>query len=59
MKRWPLRIRLAAWTAGILLVILIIFGAASAWVIYREQIDTAREIGNDSASPVVVSPGGV
>jgi two-component system heavy metal sensor histidine kinase CusS len=54
MKRWPLRSRLAAWTAGILLVILIIFGAASAWVVYREQIDTAREIGNDSASPVLV-----
>ncbi len=54
MKHWPLRNRLAAWTAFLLTVELIIFGVASGWVIYREQLEAFREIEGQPYSPIVI-----
>ena len=54
MKHWPLRNRLAAWTAFLLTVELIIFGVASGWVIYREQLEAFREIKGQPYSPIVI-----
>ena len=44
MKRWPIRSRLAVWTAFFLTVELIVFGIGSGWVIYSEQLEAFREI---------------
>ena len=44
MKRWPLRSRLALWTAVLLTFELAIFGIASGWLILQNQIDAFREI---------------
>ncbi|MGA8480006.1 MAG: ATP-binding protein [Chthoniobacterales bacterium] len=44
MKRWPLRSRLALWTAVLLTIELAIFGIASGWVIFHSQIEAFREI---------------
>lgn len=44
MKRWPLRSRLALWTAILLTFELAIFGIASGWLILQTQIDAFREI---------------
>lgn len=54
MKRWPLRSRLALWTAFLLTVELIIFGVASGWVIYQEQLEAFREIKGQPDSPIVI-----
>ena len=54
MKRWPLRNKLAVWTAFLLTVELIIFGAGSGWVIYQEQLEAFREIRGQPYSPVVI-----
>ena len=54
MKHWPLRNRLAAWTAFLLTVELILFGVASGWVIYREQLEAFREIKGQPYSPIVI-----
>ena len=44
MKRWPLRSRLALWTAVLLTFELAIFGIASGWLILQNQTDAFREI---------------
>ena len=54
MKHWPLRSRLALWTAVLLTIVLIIFGVASGWVIYREQLEAFREIKGQPDSPIVI-----
>ncbi len=54
MKRWPIRSRLAVWTAFFLTVELIVFGIGSGWVIYNEQLEAFREIRGQSGSPIVI-----
>jgi signal transduction histidine kinase len=54
VKRWPIGTRLAIWTAFFLTVELIIFGFASGWVIYDEQIEAFREIKKKPNSPIVI-----
>lgn len=54
MKDWSLRTRLGVWTAFLLTVELIIFGVASGWVIYQEQLEAFREIKNEPHSPIVI-----
>ena len=54
MKHWPLRNRLAVWTAFLLTVELVIFGVASSWVIYQEQLEAFREIKGQPYSPMVI-----
>jgi signal transduction histidine kinase len=44
VKRWPLRSRLALWTAVLLTFELAIFGIASGWLILQNQTDAFREI---------------
>ena len=54
MKHWPLRSRLALWTAFLLTLELIVFGVASGWVIYKEQLEAFREIKGQPDSPIVI-----
>jgi len=54
VKHLPLRSRLALWTAFLLTVELIIFGVASGWVIYQEQLEAFREIKGQPDSPIVI-----
>ena len=54
MKNWPIRSRLALWTAFFLTVELIIFGIASGWVIYNDQLEAFGAIRNQPTSPIVV-----
>ena len=54
MKRWPIRSRLAVWTAFFLTVELIVFGIGSGWVIYNEQLEAFREIRGQPSSPIVI-----
>jgi heavy metal sensor kinase len=54
VKHWPLRNRLAVWTAFLLTVELVIFGVASSWVIYQEQLEAFREIKGQPYSPMVI-----
>ncbi len=54
MKRWPIRSRLAVWTAFFLTVELIVFGIGSGWVIYNEQLEAFREIRGQPGSPIVI-----
>jgi signal transduction histidine kinase len=54
VKRWPIRSRLAVWTAFFLTVELVIFGIASGWVIYNEQLEAFREIRGQPTSPIVI-----
>jgi signal transduction histidine kinase len=54
VKRWPLRSRLAVWTAFFLTVELIIFGLASGVLIFNEQLEAFREIRGDPTSPIVI-----
>jgi heavy metal sensor kinase len=54
VKNWPLRSRLALWTALLLTVELIIFGVASGWVIYQEQLEAFREIKGQPNSAIVI-----
>lgn len=51
MKRWPLRSRLALWTALLLTFELAIFGIASGWLILQNQIDAFREIDAQPLKP--------
>jgi len=54
VKNWPLRTRLAVWTAIFLTVELIIFGLASGTLIYNEQLEAFREIRGEPSSPIVI-----
>ena len=54
MKHFPLRNRLALWSAFLLTVELIIFGVGSGWVIYQEQLEAFREIKGRPYSPIVI-----
>jgi heavy metal sensor kinase len=54
VKHWPLRNRLAVWTAFLLTVELITFGVGSGWVIYQEQLEAFREIKGKPYSPIVI-----
>jgi signal transduction histidine kinase len=54
VKSWPIRNRLALWTAIFLTVELIIFGVASGWVIYNDQVEAFRAIKGQPDSPIVV-----
>lgn len=54
MKRWPLRSRLAIWTAFFLTVELFVFGLASGILIFNEQLEAFREIRGDPTSPIVI-----
>ena len=47
MKHWPLRSRLALWTAVVLTIELAIFGIASGWIIFHSQIEAFREIAGE------------
>ena len=51
MKRWPLRSRLALWTALLLTFELAIFGIASGWLILQNQIDAFQEIDAQPLKP--------
>jgi signal transduction histidine kinase len=54
VKRWPIRNRLALWTALFLTVELIIFGIASGWVIYNDQLEAFSEIRGQPTSRTVI-----
>jgi two-component system, OmpR family, heavy metal sensor histidine kinase CusS len=51
VKRWPLRSRLALWTALLLTFELAIFGIASGWLILQNQIDAFQEIDAQPLKP--------
>jgi heavy metal sensor kinase len=53
VKNWTIRSRLALWTAFFLMVELIIFGIASGWVIYNDQLEAFGAIRNQP-TPIVV-----
>jgi heavy metal sensor kinase len=55
VKHWPIRTRLALWTAFFLTFELIIFAVASGWVIYNNQLEAFREIKEKPSSPIVVT----
>ena len=54
MKSWPIRSRLAVWTAFLLTIELIVFGTVSGWTIYNEQLEAFREIRGQPGSPIVI-----
>jgi heavy metal sensor kinase len=54
VKHWPIRSRVALWTAVFLTVELFIFGIASGWVIYKDQLEAFVAIRNNPNSPTVV-----
>jgi heavy metal sensor kinase len=54
VKHWPIRNRLALWTAVFLTIELLIFGIASGWVIYKDQLEAFAAIRNHPTSPTVV-----
>jgi signal transduction histidine kinase len=54
VKHWPIRSRLALWTAVFLTIELLIFGIASGLVIYRDQLEAFAAIRNHPTSPTVV-----
>jgi heavy metal sensor kinase len=54
MKHWSIRTRLALWTGLFLTVELIIFGFASGWVIYNDQLEAFGAIRNQPNSPIVI-----
>jgi signal transduction histidine kinase len=51
VKRWPLRSRLALWTAVLLTFELAIFGIASGWLILQNQTDAFQEIDAQPLKP--------
>jgi two-component system, OmpR family, heavy metal sensor histidine kinase CusS len=55
VKSWPLRNRIAFWTACLLTVELILFGVASGWMIYQEQRVTFIEVNAQPTSPSVIN----
>jgi heavy metal sensor kinase len=54
VRHWPLRSRLALWTAALLSIELIIFGFVSGLVIYQEQLEAFREIRGHPDSPIII-----
>jgi heavy metal sensor kinase len=54
MKHWSIRSRLALWTAVFLTIELLIFGLASGWVIYNDQIEAFAAIRIHPTSPTVI-----
>src|SRR3984885_9636215 len=54
MKHWRIRSRLALWTAVFLTIELLIFGIASGWVIYKDQLEAFAAIRSHPTSPTVV-----
>ena len=54
MKHWPIRSRLALWTAVFLTIELLIFGIASGLVIYKDQLEAFAAIRNHPTSPTVI-----
>jgi heavy metal sensor kinase len=54
VKDWSLRSKLALWVAFLLTVELIIFGIASGWIIYQEQLEAFHEIKGQLASAIVI-----
>ena len=54
MKHRPIRSRVALWTAIFLTIELFIFGIASGWVIYKDQLEAFVAIRNHPNSPTVV-----
>jgi hypothetical protein len=54
VKNWTIRSRVAFWTTFFLTVELIIFGIASGWVIYNDQLEAFGAIRNQPTSPIVV-----
>jgi heavy metal sensor kinase len=54
VKHWSIRSRVARWTAVFLTVELLIFGIASGWVIYKDQLEAFAAIRNHPTSPTVV-----
>jgi heavy metal sensor kinase len=54
VKHWPIRSRLALWTAVFLTIELLIFGIASGLVIYRDQLEAFAAIRNHPTSPTLV-----
>jgi signal transduction histidine kinase len=55
VKHWSIRSRLALWTAVFLTIELLIFGLASGWVIYNDQIEAFAAIRNHPTSPTVIN----
>jgi two-component system, OmpR family, heavy metal sensor histidine kinase CusS len=54
VKHWPIRNRLALWTGIFLAVELIIFGIASGWVIYNDQLEAFGQIQAHPNSSIVI-----
>jgi heavy metal sensor kinase len=54
MKSLSIRSRLTLWTAFFLTIELVIFGVASGWVIYNDQLEAFREIRGQPSSPIVI-----
>jgi heavy metal sensor kinase len=54
MKSLSIRSRLTLWTAFFLTFELLIFGVASGWVIYNDQLEAFREIRGQPSSPIVI-----
>ena len=54
VKRWPIRSRLAVWTAFFLTIELVIFGVASGWVIYNDQLEAFAKSRRQPGSPIVI-----
>ncbi len=43
MRRFPLRARLAIWTGGLAVVVVVLFGIGTAWHLYSEQMETFEQ----------------
>ena len=54
MKSLSIRSRLTLWTAFFLTIELVIFGVASGWVIYNDQLEAFRAIRGQPSSPIVI-----
>jgi hypothetical protein len=54
VKHWPIRSRVALWTAVFLTIELLIFGIASGWVIFKDQLEAFAAVRNRPTSPTVV-----
>jgi heavy metal sensor kinase len=54
VRHWPLRSRLAVWTAVLLAIELITFGFSSGWVIYQDQLEAFGQIKGKPDSPIVI-----
>jgi heavy metal sensor kinase len=54
VKNWSIRSRLALWTAFFLTVELVVFGIASGWVIYNDQLEAFGAIRKQPNSQIVI-----